>query len=300
MVEINRSLKVAGAAEMELDLGKATIGGRLLGVLLGITGKLKAGLVGSAERAEKIREALKNSFSDYAPKFNESIEKVNAQLRKQGVAKEVLFIIDGLEKTFTVDQRRRLILEESNRILKIKVNTIFTLPVELVREENVIRSFAEVVIFPFVKIQERDGSPVPAAVQRYKDFVFKRIDPLLFENESVVEAAIHYSGGSPLQLLRIIETANWSRSEGANCLNMDALKKAVARLANQMGRNLEEEEIRALHQLKRDTTDNKPIGNKSEYRPLLEKGYAFEYNDGSYKGVNPLLEASTYFQQFEA
>lgn len=300
MVEINRSLKATGAAEMELDLGKTSVGGKLLGMLLGITGKLKAGLVGSAERAEKIRETLKNSFSDYAPKFNEFIEKVNDQLRKQNIAREVLFIIDGLEKTFTADQRRRLILEESNRILKIKANTIFTLPVELVKEENVIRSFAEVVIFPFVKVRERDDSPVSTAVERYREFVYKRIDRSLFESEAVVEKAIQFSGGSPLQLLRILETANWSRPEEAQTIDMAALDKAIARLANQMGRNLEDEEIKVLRQLQNDVAERKPVGNKKEYRSLLEKGYAFEYNDGSYKAVNPLIEASAYFQQYEA
>lgn len=37
----------------------------------------------------------------------------------------------------------------------------------------------------------------------------KRIDLQLFENEQAVMLAIEYSGGSPRQLLRILEQANW-------------------------------------------------------------------------------------------
>ncbi|MDX2284355.1 MAG: hypothetical protein NW241_09340 [Bacteroidia bacterium] len=295
--EINKSLTVSGSAEIEFDPGQTGIGGRVLSVLLGVTAKLKAGLQGSAERADKIRESFKNNFTDYAPKFNEFMEEVNRKLQKQGIAREVLFIIDGLEKTFTAEQRRRLILEESNRILKIKANTIFTLPVELIKEEAIIRQFSDVVIFPFIKVEERDGTPVAEAVERYKEFVCKRIDRSLFESEAVIEKAIRYSGGSPLQLLRILETANWSLAEGQAVLDMAAIDKSIARLANQIGRNVEEKEIALLKQLEQDLADGKSIGLKTELQPLLEKNYVFEYNDGSYKAINPLVKASAYYQQ---
>ncbi len=295
--EINKSLKVSGNAEIEFDPGETSLGGRLLSVLLGVTAKLKAGLQGSAERADKIRESFKNNFTDYAPKFNEFLEEVNQQLRAQGIAREVLFIIDGLEKTFSAEQRRRLILEESNRILKIKANTIFTLPVELIKEEAIIRQFSDVVIFPFIKVEDRDGTPVAAAVERYKEFVYKRIDRSLFESEAVVEKAIRYSGGSPLQLLLILEYANYSLSEGQTTLDMAAVERSIARLANQLGRNVEEKEIALLKQLEKDLAAGKSIGLKAELQPLLEKNYVFEYNDGSYKAINPLVKASAYYQQ---
>lgn len=297
--EINKSLKASGSAEIEFEPGKTGIGGRVLSALLGVTAKLKAGLQGSAERADKIREAFKNNFTDYAPKFNEFMEEVNQQLRKQGIAREVLFIIDGLEKTFTAEQRRKLILEESNRILKIKANTIFTLPVELIKEEAIIRQFSDVLIFPFIKVEERDGSPVAAAVERYKAFVSKRIDQSLFESEAVIEKAIQYSGGSPLQLLRILEKANWSLADGQSKIDLAAMDKAIAKLTNEEGRNVEEKEIALLKQLEKDLASGKSIGLKKELQPLLEKNYVFEYNDGSYKAINPLVKASTYYQQYE-
>lgn len=298
--EINKSLTVSGSAAIEFDPGKTGVGGRLLSALLGVTATLRAGLQGSVERADKIRESFKNNFTDYAPKFNEFIEKVNDQLRKQGIAREVLFIIDGLEKTFTADLRRRLILEESNRILKIKANTIFTLPVELIKEDAVIRQFSDVLIFPFIKVEDREGRPVAAAVERFKEFVCKRIDASLFENEALIEKAIKFSGGSPLQLLRILENANWSLAEGQTKIDSAALDRSIAKLANQIGRFVEENEIALLKQLEKDLADGKSIGFRKELQPLLEKNYVFEYNDGSYKAINPLVKASNYYQQYQA
>jgi len=271
-----------------------------LGALLGTTLKLKAGLQGSAERAEKIRENLKNSFSDYYPQFNEFIEKVNDQLRKEGVAREILFIIDGLEKTFTPELRRRLILEESNRILKIKANTIFTLPIELIKEDAVIRLFSKPLIFPFVKVEERDGTPVKAAVERFKEFVYKRIDASLFVDEAVVEKAILFSGGSPLQLLNLLEAANWSLEEGQTRIDMTALDRSIARLANQIGRFVSEKEFGVLKKLQAELDEGNDIGFQVELQPLLEKNYVFEYNDGSYKGINPLVKESKYYKQYQA
>lgn len=296
--EVNRTLKTSGNAEIELDTdAKTSAGGQILKVLLGLTLKIKAGLTGSVERAHRIREAFKNNFTDYAPKFNEFIEEVNKRLRDKGIAREVLFIVDGLEKTFSAEQRRKLILEESNRILKIKANTIFTLPVELVSEQAVISQFSDVIIFPFIKVEERDGTPVADAIERYKEFVYKRIDASLFTSEDVVVKAIRYSGGSPLQLLRLLEMANWSLPEDQRQINMEAIDRAIQRLANEIGRNVEEQEIAHLKRLEKDLADGKAIGYRKELQPLLEKNYVFEYNDGSYKAINPLLKASIYYQQ---
>lgn len=295
--EINRTLKAEGQAEMEVGLKEGSLTGSLLKALLGITGKLKAGLTGSTERAERIRENLKNSFSDYAPKFNEFIEQVNEQLRKQGIAREILFIVDGLEKTFTAEVRRKLILEESNRILKIRANTIFTLPVELIKEEAVIRRFSEVVTFPFVKIRDRNKKIIEEAVSRFEEFVYKRIDAQLFDSPDTVRKAIFYSGGSPLQLLRILEMANWNVSPGATQIDSGAMDKSIERLANQTARFIEPEEFELLKNLHADLEAGKKIGFSKDLQVLLEKGYVFEYNDGGYKCVNPLVETSDYYRQ---
>lgn len=296
MVEINRSLKAEGSAEIEVGTDKAFSIGSLLGQLLGITARLKAGLSGSAERAVKIRQSFQNRFGDFSQQFNTFIELVNAQLRRNKMGKEVLFIVDGLEKTMSADTRRKIIMEESNRIRQIKANTIFTLPIELMKEEQRIRQFGEIISFPFIKVKERDGTLCAKAVQLFEEFVEKRIDLQLFEDRKVITLAIEYSGGSPRQLLRILEQANWFTRVEDGKITVANIERAIEKLGNNTARYLEPADFQVLKILKDDLEKGNPIGFDSNIQNLLEKEIIFEYNDGTYKKVNPLLEVSKLYQ----
>lgn len=294
--EINRSLVAEGGAEMEVgsDDSFSTIG--LLGRLLGITARLKAGLSGSYERAEAIRTNLKNRFIDFSTKFNTFIEQANEQLRKEKKGQEILFIIDGLEKTMSADTRRKIIMEESNRIRQIKANTIFTLPIELMKEEQRILQFSEIVLFPFIKVKNREGSFVDEAVLRFEEFVYRRIAQELFDGPEAVRLAIEYSGGSPRQLLRIIQSANWQADSDVGQITRADIEEAIDSLGNGIARYLEPVEFDTLKQLKEDLEQGNPIGFDASIQGLLEKEIIFEYNDGTYKRVNPLLEVSKLYR----
>ena len=294
--EINTSLKASGSAEIELDTGKISSVTGLFSRILGLTAKVKTGLSGSRERADTIRTSFKNRFLDFSTKFNTFIEQTNEQLRRQNVAREVLFIVDGLEKTMSSDTRRKIILEESNRIRQIKANTIFTLPIELMKEEQRIRNFSEIITFPFIKVKERTGAPVEAATEKLSEFVTKRIDRNLFDKTKTIDVAIEYSGGSPRQLLRIIEQANWRADDKAGRITLKNMTGAIDELGNSIARYLEPEDFELLRALKKDLMAGNPIGFNSQIQGLLEKEVIFEYNDGTYKCVNPLLERSKLYK----
>jgi hypothetical protein len=296
VVEINRSLKKEGSAEIEFGTDKPFSIGSMFSQLLGITTKLKAGLSGSVERADSIRKSFQNRFNDFAQKFNTFIELVNEQLRRKGKGKEILFIIDGLEKTMSADTRRKIIMDESNRIRLIKVNTIFTLPIELMKEEPRIRQFGEIISFPFIKVKERDGQNCENAFQLFEEFVDKRIDAQLFESKAVVHKAIEYSGGSPRQLLQILEQANWFTRTEEGKITMSNMDRAIEKLGNNNARYLEPEDFEMLKALKNDLEQGNPIGFSNNIQNLLEKQIIFEYNDGTYKKVNPLLEVSKLYR----
>ena len=295
--EINRSLKTDGSAELEVGNDDSLSLPGLLGKLLGITGKLKAGLSGSYERADTIRTNIKNRFNDFSAKFNTFIEQTNEQLRKQGKGQEVLFIVDGLEKTMTAETRRKIIMEESNRIRQIRVNTIFTLPIELIKEKQLMQSFSETVTFPFIKIVERDGSTVQKAIERFEEFVCKRVDKSLFDSVETIHLAIQYSGGSPRQLLRIIEQATWRADETVGKITRADMEQAIDREGNSIARFIEPADFEALKNLKGELDAGVPIGfDTASIQGLLEREIIFEYNDTTYKRVNPLLERSKLYR----
>lgn len=186
VLEINRGLKAEGSAEIEMGNDKNLSIGSLLGQLLGLTVKLKAGLSGSAERAIKIRQSFQNRFGDFSKQFNTFIASVNEQLRRHNKGKEVLFIIDGLEKTMSAETRRKIIMEES--------------------------------------------------------------------------------------------------------------KRAIEKLGNNTARYLEDTDFQVLKTIKTGLEAGNPIGFNNNIQNLLEKEIIFEYNDGTYKRVNPLLEVSKLYR----
>ncbi|HMQ48135.1 MAG TPA: hypothetical protein PKA70_11785 [Saprospiraceae bacterium] len=294
--EINRSLTAESQAELEIGGEDAFSISGLLGKLLGITAKLKMGLSGSYERAESIRTSFKNRFVEFSNQFNLFIEQANQQIRRDKQGQEILFIVDGLEKTMSADTRRRIIMEESNRIRQIRANTIFTLPIELMKEEQRIRNFSEIITFPFIKICHRDGTIIEEAYSRFEEFVHKRVDEKLFDSVETVRLIIRFSGGSPRQLLRIMEQSTWQRGNNDNQLTSDHVKKALEKLGNSMARYLEPDDFELLRKLKNALDAGAPIGFDSQIQSLLEKEIILEYNDGTYKRVNPLVEMSSLYQ----
>lgn len=290
--EVNKRLK----GELGLELGIGVKGDGMLAPLVGLFAALKAGVTGSYERTETVRKILQNRFDDFARIFNEYIEEVNIAIRKKGIGQEVLFIIDGLEKTMSAQTRHKIVIQEAGYLQRIKAYTIFTLPIELMKERTTLLQFSNVEIFPFIKLRERDGSDIEPAFERFEQFVHNRIDASLFENRAVVRKAIRYGGGSPRELLRILELAAFYADEAKGVITLEALDKALYRLANQAAQYLTDEMVEKLSAIIRANQQQEPVTFDAVLEELLEKNLVMEYNAGNYKRLNPILELSDVYQ----
>ncbi len=291
--EVNKAIKKEGGIEVEIVAGTP-------GFLsfLGITTKVKSNLMGSKENAQKIRTVFKNNFSDFARQFNLFVEEVNLKLRQTETAKELLFVVDGLEKLTSLDIRKKIIVEEGNRIRLINANTIFTLPLELMKEGRKLMSFSKVVPFPFVKIREKNGDVIEKAVQRFIEFTYKRIDEKLFDSPETVLRAILTGGGSPREYLRILEYANMFTDDDAEVITIKALEKGIQKLAAETSQYISTADLEKLKTLKQSNEDGRVMPFDEDWQDLLEKLIVLEYNDGTYKRVNPIVEESQLYKQY--
>ncbi|MBP6825539.1 MAG: hypothetical protein KA165_03170 [Saprospiraceae bacterium] len=287
VTEVNRS--ITGEAGM-------TIGGEVKAdfwSILNIFSSLKAGMKGSIERATSVRSTLKNRFDDFASQFNLFVEEANAALRKKNLGKEILFIVDGLEKTMTTDTRRKIIMEETNRIRQIEAYTLFTLPIELMKERQILKRAFFVETFPFVKLLDKNDHRRTEAFDQFREFVYKRIEKNLFESEQVVEEAIYFSGGSPRELLIILKMANIHADRAKGVIDKTSLDRALLRLANQTAQYVtapQWEKIKYVAEHKSSDWDD-------TIQDLLERLLLMEYNDGNYKRPNPILQLSDAYRQ---
>ncbi len=266
--------------------------------LLNIFAKLRASVSSSNQRSEVVRTTMKNRFSDFSDKFNLFVADVKHELQQQGKARDVLFIIDGLEKSWSTETRRKIIIEESNRIQQIVANTLFTLPIELMKEEPKLIKFGKVKSFPFVKLINSDNTFNEKAISRFEEFVYKRISPELFDKPETVRKAIMFGGGSPRELLRILEYASMYSVTGK--IDEEALDKGIKDLSSVMARHLSPADFKLLKDLLEMNKKSEPVPFLDGIQELLENLIVFEYNDGSHKRVNPVVEASELYQFYVA
>ncbi|MEI6141408.1 MAG: hypothetical protein WCP85_19210 [Mariniphaga sp.] len=290
--EVNKAIKRDDGFEVEISAG---VPGFLS--FIGLAAKVKSNLLGSKENAQKIRTVFKNNFSDFARQFNLFVEEVNFKLRETKTAKELLFVVDGIEKAASLDIRKKIILEEANRIRLISANTIFTLPIELMPERQKLIVFSTVVSFPFVKIRERNGNIVEKAVQRFIDFTYKRIDQKLFDSPDTVRKAILMGGGSPREYLRVLEYANMFTNDDDQVITIEALEKGIRKLAAETSQYVSTSDLEKLKTLQQANDEGRVMPFDADWQDLLEKLIILEYNDGTYKRVNPIVEASQLYKQ---
>lgn len=289
--EINRSLSAEAGIEISVE-GKYG-----LPWVLNIFGKLKGGVTGGYERANTVRQVFKNRFGDFALKFNEFIAETAIQLRQSNLGQEVLFIIDGLEKTQTAETRRKIIIEDANRIKNIRANTLFTLPIELMPDTRNIQDFATVLPFPFIKICERNGDHINPSINRFLEFIYNRIDSTLFESENVARKAVELSGGSPRELLRLLQNTGFEILDDEDNITMRALDEAVKHLSAD-AKYLNDKELIILKTIKENNEAGRPTPYIEGLQKLLESIVVMEYNDGNYKRINPIIEQSDIYHEY--
>lgn len=289
--EVNHLIRQSEGFELEIKAGTPS-----LLSFIGVMAKVKSGLLGTRDNADKIRTVLKNNFSDFVLKINDFFNHVNDVLRQQNVAQELLFVVDGLEKVATKKERMEIVDNEAGRIRQVKINTIFTLPIELMYLQRKLEAFSTIVSFPFVKVKEQNGDLVQEAIKRFEEFVYKRIDISLFDKPETVQNAIIYSGGSPRELLRILEYANIYADDDKGFIDEIAMNKAIKKLSSQSSQYISQEDLKHLKVLKENNEKGISTPFGKEWQDLLENRIIMEYNDGTYKRVNPLVEASELYQ----
>lgn len=290
--EINHNIKREAGFEIEIKAETPSIFS-----FLKVLAKLKANLKGSKENATKIRTVFKNNFADFALKINDFFNHVGVVIREKGIARELLFVVDGLEKVGTPDVREAIVNKE-DFFRQIQVNTIFTLPIELMRLHPKLIAYSEVVSFPFVKIKEKNNDLIPEAIERFEEFVYKRIDISLFDTAETVKNAIIHSGGSPRELLRILKYANIYADDAKGYITEVAMNKAIKKLSAQSSQYVSQEDLNYLKILNTNNEKGIPTAYGEEWQDLLENLIIMEYNDGTYKRVNPLVEASELYQYY--
>ncbi len=278
--EINKS--VQGSAQIETGVDTKTT----LLSLIGLVGNTKAKLQGSLESKKVIRREINNNFKMFSNKFNEFIRSLVVQFREKEHYQDILFIVDGFEKIGSLEDRKKILVDDANKLTIIQAHMIITLPIELFTEKNRLNHFGITENFPLVDLKKE------GAKEAFKEFILKRVDEKLFEHESVIDKIIIYGAGHPRQTLQIINRA-YIEAEG-EILDMQSVEKAIEILGSELSK-VDDDEIAVLKRV-----NNREVVPESDiYTKLKSKNIIFVYDNHSESNIiNPVVMDNRDFQTF--
>ncbi len=275
---INNTLSGSAAIELGADTKDTLLG------FVGLVGNTKLKLQGSTESKRVIRQEINNNFATFSRKFNEFIGSLVEQFRDKEHYHDILFIVDGFEKIGTLEDRKKILVDDANKLTIIRSHMIITLPIELFTEKNRLSHFSTIENFPLIDLEEA------GAKERFREFILKRVNETLFK-EGAIDKIIDYGAGHPRQTLQIINRA-YVEAEG-EFIDMQSVEKSIEILGSEMSR-VDDKEIAIL----KDIQEGKTIPENDIFTTLKAKNIIFEYHGSESKHIiNPIVKYDKTFQK---
>ena len=225
----------------------------------------------------KIRHSIKLNPDRLATQFNTALIDVRKDIQESGNGKDLLFIIDDFEKT-SPEVYEAIFIKNHQFIRRMNAHVICCVPIQTFYQvqNQAASEFFRTSYLPMIRADKDDE-------HNFKKIITNRVDSSLFA-EGVLDKIVDMSGGSPRQLLRIVN----------QCL-LDADEVVTMQIAEETFQRLAVERLRPLSGNHRRLLESRSFNNIS--KDLLDLLYSLnvmEYNgDNIERRINPLL--ASYF-----
>jgi hypothetical protein len=252
--------------------------------------------IGSSYRDE-LRLVVRNGFSEFAEAFNQLIRASEDKIRDINQGCHILFTVDGTDRLDSEDARQ-FFVDDVHQLTQISGLFIYCAPIYLLHEDNQLNaSFGQPFRLPMLKIRDRDNQPIEENYQIMRQLCLARVPDYLFAEpkQETLDYLIHYSGGHPRDMLRLLNLAiNASEEE---LIDMAAAKKAVKQVANEYRRFINSSDYARLVEIDRnpDMPDN---FTDEESSKMLYNLILLEYNDYFWKS-HPVINDLPGYQRAE-
>ncbi|MGD9554024.1 MAG: hypothetical protein AB7D96_00980 [Arcobacteraceae bacterium] len=243
----------------------------------------KSTLSGTYKTDENIRKEAKKI---YKFKTKDLLNMINSLIKKykllSNTGKEILLIIDGLEKLNDIDE---IFTEDISILRDIECYKIITMPVYL--KETVDVNDVKAIDFTM----EVDENGKIKNQDLLKDIILNRIENISLVTEEAIDLAIEKSGGNLRQLLNIIQTASTEAIDifETDKIGIDEVKSAIEVLKGQLASRTQMYS-KFLNKIK-NTHIIDTASDKEELTIALQSGLVFAYFNGRvYYDINPIIE----------
>lgn len=245
-----------------------------------LTNKIKT----SATYIEEIREVVQNSFTQFVNAFHQLINAAENALKAIGKSGKLIFIVDGTDQLQEADSHR-FFITEVKQLQQIKANFIYSAPIHLLYEDNKVKQNFNHFILPMIKIAQKIAQkdpkdpeikyePFDEGYRVLRDLIYNRMDPQLFESETLVDELIENSGGNPRDLLRMIRYA--IRSSDKKQFKREDIDEAIHNLAMEYRMILNADDYKILYEIDQSEGIYK---NSKRVRELLFDLAILQYNN---------------------
>lgn len=287
--------KVVSFTDEEILEGSAesSVGGSVLNIL---SAKIKLFLQSSSKVKEEIVQRLNPSIPRLIEMVNEFLDNFQKELGE----KQLLLIIDDLDK-LSLQQAKQIFIENSKNITALHANVIYTFPIYLYYspEFRCIQSdFEAPILLSMIKVKTQEGYEYTKGVDTLTEIIKKRADDSLFE-KGVIKFVIKKSGGCIRTAFRILREAALKSElyykkqinvkDEDEIVTLENTKLAYRAYKSEMERVIRKDQIDLLieiHKNKRPVIDEDNILVMN----LLMSLAVIEYNGERWCDLNPAIE----------
>ena len=256
-------------AEIKTE-AKATAGIPFLMTLLAtMTAKFRSGV----SYREELRHEVTNGFTQLVGHFNALIAHVNELLVARGIG-PMLFVIDGTDKLKREDSTN-FFQADVNQLLQIETHLVICAPIAVLLEEpGTAQRFTLRERLPMIKIEERDGTPIPQAIDVLVQLIKLRMPLNFFDSPDTVRYLARMSGGHPRDLLRLVRGC-FAVTDAAP-ISRTAAERAVKNMASEYQRSVLQSDWPELVAI--DTSGGDDIDRNEPRLRMLYALVLLEYN----------------------
>lgn len=249
-------------------------------VLAAATGQIKA----ASSRREEIRRRLERELKVFIDRLNALIISARQAVQAKNYL-DLVVIVDGLEKMqFRAESDGRtnhsmLFVHHAEQLKSPECHIVYTVPIFLAFNDNLRDAFSDdPFILPMVNQKSETGLDALRRMIGHR-LVIEEV----FEDASSVDRLIAMSGGSVRDLLRLVRS---SCEGGADKIRPADVERAISRMAKELDRLLQNEDLDVLLQIAREQT----ITSYKSASKLLHLRLVHEYENGvRWADLHPVL-----------
>ena len=249
--------------------------------------KLLSRLKSEVHTRDIVRRQIESNLSDLLNCINAIIEEI----RKQQDNRQILVIIDGLDKVYDLDTVMKVYYSGGINLLLPQCKIIYTVPLALFYTSQfgqVRVTFDDFFVLPNIKIRHRDGTPEEVGLDALTRLVNVRIKPELITSDALKEL-IELSGGLIHDLIYLAKDASsYARVRQGERIEQSDVNRAANKIRNVYRTMLKPEEYDELRHIYNNPSKQPFSSNIAQ--KLVHNLSLIEYrNDGTWWDVHPVV-----------